>query len=346
MPGDLERLPAYVAVAAPGAGQRRWRPSCSAGCGPSCPRSASSGEREQVLVAAWLTGLRSARTRRAYAGDLAAWLGWLADRDTDVLAAGRVHVDLWAATQLDAGAAASSVRRRLSALSSFYRYCVAHDLIGRVPTAGRGPAGGGSGLHRHGRPGPGPGPGPGRRRRRRHRRPGAAHRGGGAAAAAQRAARRRGLRRRHRRPRRGLRPPGAARGPQGRPEGEGPAHPGHRWRPWRPTWPTGPSGPERPAGGSWPGRCWPPPPAGGSARATCGSWCAAWPAPPGSARGSSSRRTRLRHSAITFALDAGAALRDVQDYAGHNDPRTTRRYDHSRDSLDRNAAYTVAAYLA
>ncbi len=54
----------------------------------------------------------------------------------------------------------------------------------------------------------------------------------------------------------------------------------------------------------------------------------------------------LRHSAITFALDAGASLRDAQDYAGHKDPRTTRRYDHSRDSLDRNAAYTVAAYLA
>jgi integrase/recombinase XerD len=53
----------------------------------------------------------------------------------------------------------------------------------------------------------------------------------------------------------------------------------------------------------------------------------------------------LRHSAITFALDAGASLRDVQDYAGHKDPRTTRRYDHSRDSLDRNAAYAVAAYL-
>jgi integrase/recombinase XerD len=54
----------------------------------------------------------------------------------------------------------------------------------------------------------------------------------------------------------------------------------------------------------------------------------------------------LRHSAITFALDAGASLRDVQDYAGHKDPRTTRRDDHSRDSLDRNAAYAVAAYLA
>jgi integrase len=36
----------------------------------------------------------------------------------------------------------------------------------------------------------------------------------------------------------------------------------------------------------------------------------------------------------------------VQDYAGHKDPRTTRRYDHARDSLDRNAAHAVAAYLA
>lgn len=97
------------------------------------PAVSELGEREQVLVSAWLTGLRSARTPRAYAGDVVAWLGWLAKRGTDVLAAGRVHVDLWAATQLDSGVAASSVRRRLSALSSFYRYCAAHDLISDRP---------------------------------------------------------------------------------------------------------------------------------------------------------------------------------------------------------------------
>ncbi len=47
------------------------------------------GELEHVLMAAWLTGLRSARTRRAYAGDVVAWLGWLAGRGTGALAAGR-----------------------------------------------------------------------------------------------------------------------------------------------------------------------------------------------------------------------------------------------------------------
>jgi Phage integrase, N-terminal SAM-like domain len=136
MPGDLEQLPVPVPAAAPGAGPAGVAGELLGRVRAELPVVGEQGEREQLLVSAWLTGLRSARTRRAYAEDVAAWLGWLARRETGALAAGRVHVDLWAATQLDGGAAESSVRRRLSALSSFYRYCATHDLIGRVPTDG------------------------------------------------------------------------------------------------------------------------------------------------------------------------------------------------------------------
>lgn len=53
----------------------------------------------------------------------------------------------------------------------------------------------------------------------------------------------------------------------------------------------------------------------------------------------------LRHSFCTLALDAGVALRDVQDAMGHADPRTTRRYDRGRQSLDRHATYAVASFV-
>jgi hypothetical protein len=38
----------------------------------------------------------------------------------------------------------------------------------------------------------------------------------------------------------------------------------------------------------------------------------------------------LRHAFVTLSLDAGTSLRDVQDAAGHADPRTTRQYDRAR----------------
>ena len=54
----------------------------------------------------------------------------------------------------------------------------------------------------------------------------------------------------------------------------------------------------------------------------------------------------LRHAFITAALDAGVPLRDVQEAASHADPRTTMRYDLARGSLDRDATYIPAAYVA
>jgi integrase/recombinase XerD len=44
----------------------------------------------------------------------------------------------------------------------------------------------------------------------------------------------------------------------------------------------------------------------------------------------------LRHSAITFALDVGASRATCRTTPTTKDPYTTRRYDHSRGSLDRN----------
>lgn len=54
----------------------------------------------------------------------------------------------------------------------------------------------------------------------------------------------------------------------------------------------------------------------------------------------------MRHTFGTLALDSNTPLRDLQDAMGHKDPRTTRRYDRSRNRLDRSPGYALAAYLA
>jgi integrase/recombinase XerD len=116
MQSDPGRLPAPVSAAAPGAGSAVIAGELLGRVRAELPAVGAAGEREQVLESAWLTGLRSARTRRAYAGDVVAWLGWLTEREADALAAGRVHLDLWAATQLGEG-------RRPPACAAAWRRC-------------------------------------------------------------------------------------------------------------------------------------------------------------------------------------------------------------------------------
>jgi len=345
MTTDLERLPDPAAPAALGTGPAAVAGEMLARVRAELPVVGEMREREQLLAAAWLTGLRSVRTRRAYASDLASWTGWLGERGTDVLGAGRVHVDLWAATHLDAGAAASSVRRRLSALSSFYRYCAAHDLIGRVPTDGVA------------RPVVDPDYtatiGLDRDQARALVAAADADKGAqafrtaavvrlllhnalrvdeacaaGVADLGEDAGHRvlRVTRKGNRKAKVPLTPATVAALDAylaGRAERAGVGE-------WREL--AGPLLATVSGGRLRQGHLWELVRRLAHA-AGIGAWEQLSP-------------HSLRHSAITFALDAGATLRDVQDYAGHKDPRTTRRYDHSRDSLDRNAAYTVAAYLA
>lgn len=49
----------------------------------------------------------------------------------------------------------------------------------------------------------------------------------------------------------------------------------------------------------------------------------------------------LRHTAITLALDAGATIRQAQTFSGHADPKTTVRYDRTREDLDKSAAHLI-----
>ena len=53
----------------------------------------------------------------------------------------------------------------------------------------------------------------------------------------------------------------------------------------------------------------------------------------------------FRHGCATAALDAGVPLHQVQDHLRHADPRTTRRYDSHRMSLNNPAPHVLAAKL-
>ena len=53
----------------------------------------------------------------------------------------------------------------------------------------------------------------------------------------------------------------------------------------------------------------------------------------------------LRHAFVTLSLDAGVPLHDVQDAAGHADPRTTQRYNRARHNLDKHPTYALAGLV-
>lgn len=309
------------------------------------PALGGRGDRDRLLLATWLLGRRSARTRRAYLGDVAGWLDWLAERDVDVLEARRVHVDLWVSVQLAGGAADSTVRRRLSALSGFYDHLARHDLVDHQPVAGveRPKAEDDDtdtiGLSRE-----------------------------QARALLEAAESDRGRQRLRTRAtiklllHNGLRVDELL----GCDVADLSADRGHRVLGIlgkgnkRAKVPLAPS--------TWSSleaylldR---------AARAGLADWRELDGPLLVTATGRRVQRSQvwdlvqrlartagievwaeiaihsLRHTAITLALDAGASLRDVQDFARHKDARTTRRYDRSRGNLDRSPAYTLAAYLA
>ena len=49
----------------------------------------------------------------------------------------------------------------------------------------------------------------------------------------------------------------------------------------------------------------------------------------------------LRHTAGTLALRGGSDLREVQDFLGHSDPKTTPIYTHVLNSQENNPAANI-----
>lgn len=289
-----------------------------------------------VLIAGWLASLGTEQTRRAYRRDLAGWLSWLQASGIDLLQARRVHVDTWRTTLTGAPATRA---RKLSGVSSFYAYALIEGAMDANPVSSV--------------------------RRPRTTTADSPTRGLTAQearcllAAAETHSRRShalvylllttgirisealGARRCDI-----IHVPGALvlqitrkGGTRGRVtltpavaatletylgeslDGTSLARRGDATDPWLFTTATGKS--------------WAP----SEAYRTIASLaqCAGIP-------GRISPHS-LRHAYATLALDHGAALRDVQDFLGHADPRTTRRYDRARHRLDRDPALILSRVL-
>lgn len=298
------------------------------------PAGGRPAPRHELLAAAWLAAYESEHTRRAYRRDLDRWFAWCSSPDVNVdpLEARRVHVDAWvrSGAGYPGGGSASSVARRLSAVSAWYAYLVGEEVTDRNPLA-----------HVR-RPPVDPDDSPTRGLTRdearvflnvlreaplRDRALGRLLLLDGLRSAAVRGARADGL-----------------------------------------SWDRGHRVLEVPMKGGKTKRV---PLAPGTIDAvdaylagrTTGPLLQTRNGAPMSA--SQVFRTvrhlaaragivdpdqvtphSLRHAFATLSLDAGAALRDVQDAMGHADPRTTRRYDRARDQLDRHPTYTLGPYLS
>lgn len=99
-------------------------------------RISARGDELARAVYAWLLSSRSAHTRAAYYREADAWFRWCTDRGVDPAAATRGHVDAYArALEEGAGAAAATIARALSAISSFYAYAVDEGVLEHNPAS-------------------------------------------------------------------------------------------------------------------------------------------------------------------------------------------------------------------
>jgi hypothetical protein len=87
---------------------------------------------ERVAVAAFIAG-HTDPTRLSYATDLRIYAGWCHDHGITLLNVKRPHFETFARWMEQEGRMASTIGRRLSTLSSFYRYHQTEDILDKYP---------------------------------------------------------------------------------------------------------------------------------------------------------------------------------------------------------------------
>ena len=89
---------------------------------------------ERVAVAAFIAGYADP-TRRSYATDLRIFATWCHDHGFNLLNVKRPHLETFARWMEQEGRMPSTISRRLSTLSSFYKYCQLEDILEKNPAA-------------------------------------------------------------------------------------------------------------------------------------------------------------------------------------------------------------------
>jgi integrase/recombinase XerD len=87
---------------------------------------------ERVAVSAFIAGYTEP-ARRSYVTDLRIFAGWCHDHGINLLNVKRAHLETFARWMEQEGRMPSTIGRRLSTLSSFYRYCQTEDTLDKNP---------------------------------------------------------------------------------------------------------------------------------------------------------------------------------------------------------------------
>lgn len=93
----------------------------------------SEADARDLAVEIWLTSKPSPHSREAYRRDITGWFAWCDLNDIPVRDARRADVDEWRDLLTSRSESPATIKRRMCAVSSFYDYWLAEEIVSRNP---------------------------------------------------------------------------------------------------------------------------------------------------------------------------------------------------------------------